>query len=125
VSHEVVVQLIGATTTRAGLTVNAKLDKRHYPTNVKATAEEMASVNFEPHEFHGEWNYTISRPSHQNMKKYKLYLLLFNSPNAILPGLTLPQSCLFRKACSISDRWPRDPGRVPLAFPAFLADLHA
>jgi hypothetical protein len=35
VSHEVVVQLIGATTTRAGLTVNAKLNKKEYPTNVK------------------------------------------------------------------------------------------
>jgi len=68
VSHEVVVQLVGATTTRAGLTVNTKLDKRQYQTKVKMTAEEMASVNFEPHEFHEEWNYTISRPSHQNMK---------------------------------------------------------
>ena len=61
-SHEVVVQLIGATTTRAGLTVNAKLDNRQYPTKVKMTAEEMASVNLEPHAFHGEWNYAI-RPS--------------------------------------------------------------
>ena len=68
VSHEVVVQLIGATTTRAGLTVNAKLNKKQYPTNVKVSAEEMASVNLEPHAFHGEWNYTI-RLSHQNMKK--------------------------------------------------------
>jgi len=80
VSHEVVVKLIGATTTRGGLTVNAKLDKRQYPTNVKVTTEEMASVNLKPHEFHGGWNYTISRPSHQNIKKYKLYLLLFNRP---------------------------------------------
>jgi hypothetical protein len=69
VSHEVVVQLMGATNTRAGQTVNAKLDKRHYPTKVKVTTEEMASVNLEPNAFHGEWNYTISRPSHQNMKK--------------------------------------------------------
>lgn len=61
-SHEVVVQLIGATTTRAGLTVNAKLDKRQYPTNVKVSAEEMVSVNLEPHAFHGEWDYTI-RPA--------------------------------------------------------------
>ena len=78
-SHEVVVQLIGATTTRAGLTVNAKLDNRQYPTKVKMTAEEMASVNLEPHAFHGERNYAI-RLNHQNMKKYKLYLLLFNRP---------------------------------------------
>lgn len=52
--HEVVVQLIWATTTRAGLTVNAKLDKRQYPTKVKVTAEEMTSVNLEPNVFHGE-----------------------------------------------------------------------
>jgi hypothetical protein len=69
VSHEVVVELIGATTTRAGLTVNAKLDKRHYPSNVKVSAEEMASVNLEPHAFHGKWDYTVSRPNHQNIKK--------------------------------------------------------
>jgi hypothetical protein len=61
-SHEVVGQLIGVTTMRAGLTVNAKLDKRQYPTNVKVTTEEMASLNHEPHAFRGEWNYTI-RPS--------------------------------------------------------------
>ena len=45
VTHEVVVQLIGVTTTRAGLTVNAKLDKKQHLTNVKASAEEMVSVN--------------------------------------------------------------------------------
>ena len=67
-SHEVVVQLIGATTTRAGPTVKARLDKRQYPTEVKVTTEEMASVNLEPHAFHGKGNYTI-RSSHQNMKK--------------------------------------------------------
>jgi len=70
VSHEVVVQLIGATRTRAGLTVNAKLDKRQYPTKVKVPTEEMASLNLEPNAIYGKWNYTtISRPSHQNMKK--------------------------------------------------------
>lgn len=58
-SHEVVVQLIRATTTRVGLTVKAKLVKRQYPTKVKVTTEEMASVNLEPNAFHGKWNYTI------------------------------------------------------------------
>jgi hypothetical protein len=53
VSHLVVVQLMGATRTRAGLTVNAKLDKRQYPTKVKVTTEEMASVNLKPNAFHG------------------------------------------------------------------------
>ena len=78
--HEVVVQLMGATRTRAGLTVNAKLDKRQYPTKVKVTTEEMVSVNLEPTAFHGESNYTVSRPSHQNLKMLTLYLLLLNRP---------------------------------------------
>jgi len=98
VSHEVVVQLIGVTTTRAGraeLTVNAKLDKRQYPTNVTVSAEEMASVNLEPHAFHGEWNYAI-RLSHQNMKSKIRTCYCLTGHKAVLPGLILPQSCLSR-----------------------------
>ena len=59
VSHEVVVQLIGATMTKTGLKVKAKLDTRKYPLKIKVSNEEMASLNIEPHKFHGEWNYTI------------------------------------------------------------------
>jgi hypothetical protein len=66
VNHEVV-QLIGGTTTRAGWTVNAKPGEKHSPTNPRVSAEERASVNLEPSAFHGEWNYAISRLSHQNL----------------------------------------------------------
>ena len=59
VSHEIVVKLIGATMTKSGLRVRAKLDKRKYPLKVKVSDEEMKALNIEPHEFHGEWNYTI------------------------------------------------------------------
>ena len=59
ISHEVVVKLIGATMTKSGLKVRAKLDKRKYPLKVKVSDEDMKSLNIEPHEFHGEWNYTI------------------------------------------------------------------
>jgi hypothetical protein len=59
VSHEVVVKLIGATMTKNGLKVKAKLDKRKYPLKVKVSDEDMKSLNIEPHPFHGEWNYTI------------------------------------------------------------------
>jgi hypothetical protein len=59
VSHEVVVKLIGATMTKSGLKVRAKLDKRKYPLKVKVSDEEMQSLNIEPDKFHGEWNYTI------------------------------------------------------------------
>ena len=58
-SHEIVVKLIGATMTKSGLKVRAKLDKRKYPLKVKVSDEDMKSLNIEPHPFHGEWNYTI------------------------------------------------------------------
>ena len=61
ISHEVVVNLIAATTTSKGLKVKAKLDRRKYPTKVEVSKEQMQQVNLQPHEFHGEWNYTITR----------------------------------------------------------------
>jgi hypothetical protein len=60
VSHEVVVNLIGATTTRTGLKVKARLDTSIYPTKIKVSDEAMDDLNLRPHNFHGEWNYTIS-----------------------------------------------------------------
>jgi Rhodopirellula transposase DDE domain len=59
VSHEVIVNLIGATTTRTGLEVYARLDERSYPKDVKVSDAELATVNLEAHHFHPEWNYTI------------------------------------------------------------------
>jgi len=59
VSYQVVVNLIAATTTEAGLRVQADLDTNVYPTKVKVTDEQLATVNLHPHQFHGEWNYTI------------------------------------------------------------------
>jgi hypothetical protein len=61
VSHEVAVELIGATTTRTGLKVRAERDLGLYPTKVKVSDEELAAVPLHKHEFHGEWNYTIAR----------------------------------------------------------------
>ena len=60
VSHEVIVKLIGETTTSTGLEVKAQLDKRRYPVKVKVTDEEMKMVKIKPHNFHGEWNYSIN-----------------------------------------------------------------
>jgi transposase len=59
-SHEVVVNLIGATKTRKGLNVHAELDRRSYPTGTKVSDAELAAVPVVPHAFHGEWNYTIT-----------------------------------------------------------------
>jgi transposase len=59
VSHRVVVELIAATRTATGLEVEARLDTGSYPTKVKVSKEQMEQVRLRPHEFHGEWNYTI------------------------------------------------------------------
>jgi hypothetical protein len=59
ISHQVVVELIAATTTATGLEVEAHLDTRSYPTKIKVTKEQMGRVRLHPHEFHGKWNYTI------------------------------------------------------------------
>jgi len=58
-SHEVVVNLIAATTTRTGLKVHAELDSRNYPKGLAVTDNEMSGIDLRPHAFHGEWNYTI------------------------------------------------------------------
>lgn len=60
-SHEVIVELIGATTTRTGLRVRAKRDTRTYPKGVKVSDEELATVHIKPDKFHGEWNYSLVR----------------------------------------------------------------
>ena len=59
-SHEVIVALIGSTTTTTGLQVRAELDTGLYPTKVKVSDAELATVRLSTHAFHGEWNYTIS-----------------------------------------------------------------
>lgn len=61
VSHEVVVELIGATTTKTGLTVKCALDTRSYPKGTAVTNAQMATVKLEAHEFCPQWNYTLRR----------------------------------------------------------------
>jgi DDE family transposase len=58
-SHEVIVELIGATTTQTGLRVHAELKNGAYPLRVKVGDEELAAVPLVRHGFHGAWNYTL------------------------------------------------------------------
>lgn len=58
-SHEVIINLIGATTSAGGLKVRAELDSGVYPTGIKVSDEELSAVNLQPDAFHGEWNYSI------------------------------------------------------------------
>ena len=60
VSLEAIVSLIAKTTTKTGLTVKAALDTNPYQTAIKVTDEELAGLQLQRHEFHGDWNYTIS-----------------------------------------------------------------
>jgi transposase len=59
VSHEVIVNLIAATTTTKGLRVTSRLDTNSYPKGIKVADKELAMVKLERDEFHGEWNYKI------------------------------------------------------------------
>jgi len=62
-SHEVIIETIGAVTTRTGLTVQAALDTDAYPKGIRITDKQMKAFEAEHlqrHQFHGDWNYTIT-----------------------------------------------------------------
>jgi hypothetical protein len=59
-SRAIVVNLIGHTTTKAGLRIRAELDPGAYRKGIEVSDEELSTVNLEKDSFHGEWNYTIT-----------------------------------------------------------------
>jgi len=59
VDYAVIVKLIAATTTEAGLTVECHLDTNRYPTGRKLSDEQMSTLFIVADAFHGEWNYTL------------------------------------------------------------------
>ena len=59
VSHEVVVNLIGATTTRTGLRVRSELDTNQYPTGRTVSDQELEAIYLRKDSFHGEWSYSL------------------------------------------------------------------
>jgi Rhodopirellula transposase DDE domain len=60
ISREVIVNLIGHTTTDTGLTIQAALDENAYPSGIKVSDEDLCKVNLIPAKFHGkDWNYAI------------------------------------------------------------------
>jgi hypothetical protein len=60
VSYQTIVQLIAATTTKTGLKVQSEIDTNTYPAGVKVSDADMDDINIQRHDFHGDWNYTIS-----------------------------------------------------------------
>ena len=59
VSHEVVVNLIGATTTTTGLRVKSKLDTNQYPAGRSVSDAELSAIHIRRDVFHGDWNYAL------------------------------------------------------------------
>jgi hypothetical protein len=59
VSREVVVNLIGHTTTRTGLEIHSELTENNYPTGPEVTDQQMESLAIKRDKFHGAWNYTL------------------------------------------------------------------
>ncbi len=61
VSYRTIIELISATTTTSGLTIHAEADLNTYRTGTVVTDRELAAVPLSPHDFHGDWNYTIAQ----------------------------------------------------------------
>lgn len=59
VAYQTIVNLIKSVKTNKGLKVEAELDENEYEKGIKVSDKEMKSLNIEPHDFHGDWNYTI------------------------------------------------------------------
>jgi len=59
VSQEVIVKLIGSTTTTAGLKIRATLDRKKYDLGEPISKSQMAQLRLQRADFHGEWNYLV------------------------------------------------------------------
>jgi len=59
-TYQVIVSLIAATTTEAGLKVRAALDSMPYPAGIKVSDAMVKELNLKPAPFHGDWNYSLA-----------------------------------------------------------------
>ena len=59
ISHEVIINLIAATTSRTGLTVKSDLDFNNYPPGIRVSDQQMAELRLKRDAFHGDWNYSL------------------------------------------------------------------
>jgi hypothetical protein len=60
ISYQVIVDLIAAATTKTGLEVQRQLDTNTDPKRITNSDAEMAALNITRHDFHGEWNSTLT-----------------------------------------------------------------
>jgi hypothetical protein len=67
VSYRTIIELIAATTTASGLAIRAEQDLNSYEKGIKISDAELAAIPLIRHEFHGDWNYTVTaRPTVQS-----------------------------------------------------------
>lgn len=59
VNYETIVNLIGGTSTRAGLKVKAILDTNLYETGIEVSKQDLRQLNLKRHNIHPDWNYTL------------------------------------------------------------------
>ena len=59
ISHEVIINLIAATTSKTGLKVKSALDSNTYPAGIKVSDQQMAELRLKKDAFHGDWNYRL------------------------------------------------------------------
>jgi transposase len=59
VNLETVINLIGNTKTKKGLTIKVITDKKQYEKGIKISDEDFNLINIKKSKFHGEWNYII------------------------------------------------------------------
>jgi len=59
ISHQVIIDLIAATTTTTGLTVKSKIDTNIYERGLRVSDQQMAELQLRREKFHGDWNYKL------------------------------------------------------------------
>jgi len=59
-TYRTIVELIAATTTETGLHIRAERDTEWYPTGVRVSDAEMEALPLTRHDWHGDWNYTLT-----------------------------------------------------------------
>ena len=67
-NYRTVIELISATTTTTGLTIRAGRDPEWYEKGIKITDTELAALNITGHDWHPNWNYTLT-PTAQTIKR--------------------------------------------------------
>jgi hypothetical protein len=55
-----IVELVAATKTKTGLSVQCAYDPNWYPTGEKIKDPDFDAIPLRRHDWHGEWNYTIT-----------------------------------------------------------------